>query len=98
MWPKGIFKRSLTGFSSKFSFSHIGCHTKVEEYCFPHYLPIAEERIVKCIPFPSVLALCEMQTASSRFWTRAAISNDDKPDSKGGSHIYIENEKNSFFQ
>ena len=43
------------------------------------YLPIAGGRIIGFIPFPRVLVLCEMQWASSRIWTRIAvsISNDD---------------------
>ena len=41
-----IFKQSLTGLNSEFSFSLIGCLTKAEEPSLPCYLPIAEERIV----------------------------------------------------
>ena len=56
------FKRSLTGF------------TKAEEPSLPYYLPIAGGRIFGFIPFPRVLVLCEMQTVSSRIWTRVAVS------------------------
>ena len=43
------------------------------------YLPIAGGRIIGFIPFPRVLVLCEMQSASSRIWTRVtmSISYDD---------------------
>ena len=40
----------------------------------PTMLPIAGGRIIGFIPFPSILVLCEMQTASSRIWTQVAIS------------------------
>ena len=36
----------------------------------PYYLPIAGGRIIGFIPFPRVLVLCEMQSVSSRIWTR----------------------------
>ena len=40
----------------------------------PYYLPIAGGRIIGFIPFPRVLALCEMQTPSPRVWTRITNS------------------------
>ena len=40
----------------------------------PYYLPIAGGRIIGFIPFPRVLVLCEMQSVSSRIWTRVAVS------------------------
>ena len=60
---RSIFKRSLTGLNSEFSFSKTSCITKAEE---PYYLPIAGGRIIGFIPFPRVLVLCEMQSVSSR--------------------------------
>ena len=36
----------------------------------PYYLSIAWGRIVEFIPFSRVLALCDMQVAASRIWTR----------------------------
>ena len=53
------------------------CLTEAEEPNL-HYLPIAGGRR-GFIPFPRVFVLCEMQSASSRIWTRVAafISNDD---------------------
>ena len=65
------FKRSLTGLNSEFSFSLTSCLTKTEE---PTILPIAGGRIIEFIPFPRVLVLCEMQSVSSRIWTRIAVS------------------------
>ena len=64
----------LTGFNSDFSFSYTSCLTKAEEPSLPHYLPIAGGRIIGFIPFPRVLVLCEMQSVSSRIWTRIALS------------------------
>ena len=63
---RSIFKRSLTGFDSEFSFFLTSCLTKAEEPSLPYYLPIAGGRIIGFIPFPRVLVLCEMQSVSSR--------------------------------
>ena len=71
---RSIFKRSLTGFNSEFSFSKTSCLTKTEEPSLPYYLPIAGGRIIGFIHFPRVLVLCEMQSVSSRIWTRVAVS------------------------
>ena len=72
---RSIFKRGLTGFNSEFSFSETSCLTKAEEPSLSYYLPIAGGRIIRFIPFPRVLVLCEMQSVSSRIWTRVAVSN-----------------------
>ena len=69
-----MFKRSLTGLNSEFSFSSTSCLTKAEEPSLSYYLPIAGGRIIGFIPFPRVLVLCEMQSASSRIWTCVAVS------------------------
>ena len=69
-----FFKRSLTGFNSEFSFSKTSCLNKAEEPSLSYYLPIAGGRIIGFIPFPRVLVLCEMQSVSSRIWTRIAVS------------------------
>ena len=66
---KSIFKQSLTGFNSEFSFFK----SKAKKSSLP-YLPIAGGRVVGFIPFPRVLALCEMQTVLSRIWTCIAVS------------------------
>ena len=70
---RSIFKRSLTGLNSEFSFSQTSCLTKAEEPSLPYYLPIAGGRIVGFIPFPRALVLCEMQSVSSKIWTRVAV-------------------------
>ena len=71
---RSIFKRSLTGLKSEFSFSQASCLTKAEEHSLSYYLPIAGGRIIGFIPFPRVLVLCEMQSLWSRIWTRVAVS------------------------
>ena len=49
---RSIFKRSLTGLNSEFSFSYTSCLTKAEEHSLPYYLPIAGGRIFGFIHFP----------------------------------------------
>ena len=71
---RSIFKRSLTGLNSEFSFSEASCLTKAEEPSPPYYLPIAGGRIIGFIPFLGVLVLCEMQSVSARIWTRVTVS------------------------
>ena len=72
--------------NSEFYFSEPSCLTKAEEPSLPYYLPIARGRIIGFIPFPRVLVLCEMQSVSSRIWTRVAvsISYDDNHYTTGG--------------
>ena len=88
---RSIFKRSLTGLNSEFSFSYTSCLTKAEELSPSYYLPIAGGRIIGFIPFLRVLVLCEMQSVSSRNWTRVAvsISCDDNHYTTGTSTIYM---------
>ena len=75
IWHKrSIFKQSLTGLNSEFSFSKTGCLIRAEEPTLPYYLPIAGGRIIGFIPFPRVLVLCEMQSTSSSIWTRITVS------------------------
>ena len=59
-----------------------------EEPSVSYYLPIAGGRIIGFIPFPRVLVLCEMQSVSSRIWTRVAvsISYDDNHYTTGTSY------------
>ena len=85
-----IFKQSLTGLNSEFSFSSTHCLTKAEEPSLPYYLPLAGERIIRFIPFPSVLVLCEMQSDSSSIWTCVAvsISYDDNHYTTGTFSLY----------
>ena len=67
MWHKVNFKLSLTGLNSELSFSKTGCLNKAKNRSLPNYLPIGGRRIIGFTPFPRVLVLCEMQTASSSF-------------------------------
>ena len=71
---QGQFKRSLTGFTSEYSFSSTSCLTKAEEISLSYYLPVVGGRIIGFIPFPRVLVLYEMQSVSSRVWTRVTVS------------------------
>ena len=91
IWHKAIFKRSLTGLNSEYSFSKTSCLTKAEELSLSYYLPIAGGRLIGFIPFPRVLVLFEMQSVSSRIWTRVAvsISYDDNHYSTDTSDIIV---------
>ena len=71
---RSIFKRSLTGLNSEFSFSLTSSLTKAEETSLSCYLPIAGGIIIGFIPFPRVLVQCEMPSVSSRIWTRVTVS------------------------
>ena len=84
---RSIFKQSLTGLNSEFSFSF----TKAEEPSLPYYLPIAGGRIIGFIPFPRVLVLCEMLSVLSRIWTHVtvSISYDDNHYTTGTSFYGI---------
>ena len=88
---QGQFLSSLTGLNSVFllldKLPHQGWRTQL-----PYYLPIAGGRIIGFIPFPRVLVLCEMQSVSSRIWTRVAmsISYDDNHYTTSTSTVYFE--------
>ena len=63
---------------------------------FNHYTtrtpPIAGRWIIRFIPFTRVLVLCEMQSVSSRIWTRVvvSISYDDNHYTTGTSfNLYL---------
>ena len=71
---RSIFKRSLKRFEFRVFLFLDCCLTKAEEPSLSYYLPIAGGRIIGFIPFPKVLVLCEMQSVSSRIWTRVAVS------------------------
>ena len=51
---RSIFKRSLTGLNSEYSFSETSCLTKAEEPSLSYYVPIAGGRIIGFIPFSRV--------------------------------------------
>ena len=57
---KSHFKPSLIGSISEFFFFLSDFHTKIKQHSLPYYLYLAGERILRFIPFPSVLALCEI--------------------------------------
>ena len=84
---RSIFKRSLTGLNSEFSFSWSSWLTMALEPSLPNYLSIAGGRRIGFIPFPRVLVRCEMQSVSSRIWTRitVSISYDDNHYTTGTS-------------
>ena len=73
--------QSLTISNSEFPFSYPRpvAIPRLKSPVWPTILPIAGGKIVGFIPFPRVLMLCEMQTASSRIWTHftESISYDD---------------------
>ena len=58
--------------SSTIDFEFSFPHDKIKEPSLPYYLSIVGGTIVGYIHFPRLLALCWMQTASSRFWTWVA--------------------------
>ena len=62
-----------------------------EEHSLPYYLPIVGGRIIGFIPFLRVSVLREMQSVSSRIWTRVtvSISYDDNHYTTGTSVIII---------
>ena len=74
IWQRSIFKLKLTGLNSEFSFFETSWLTKAEDPSLPYYLSIAGGIIIGFIPFLMVLVLCEMQSVSSRIWTRVAVS------------------------
>ena len=79
---------------------HQGQTGFTEEPSLPYYLPIAGGRIIGFIPFPRVLVLCEMQSVSSRIWTRVAvfISYDDNHYTPGTSRSWYTEIKNNFYE
>ena len=56
------------------TFPSPNCLSKAEEPSLSYYWRIAGGRLIGFIPFPRVLVLCEMQSISSRIWTRIAVS------------------------
>ena len=61
-----------------------------EDLSQSYYLPIPGGRRIGFIPFPRVLVLCEMQSVSSRIWTRVdlSISYDDSHYTTGTSTFF----------
>ena len=62
-----IFKPSLTGLNSEFSFSKTYCLTKAEEHSLPYYLPIAGGRIFLIHTFPKGI---------SAMWNAISLDQD----------------------
>ena len=71
---RSIFKRSLIGFEFRVFLLLDKLPHQMKNLVCPTILPLAGGRIIGFIPFPRVLVLCEMQSVSSRIWTRVAVS------------------------
>ena len=71
---RSICKRSLTGFEFRVFLLLDQLLRQGWRASLSYYLPIAAGRMIGFIPFPSVLVLCEMQSAWSRIWSRVAVS------------------------
>ena len=65
--------RNLTGLNSEI-YLYNGYSTKVKELSLPYYLPIAGWEIVGYILFSKLFTLCDVETGSSRIWTRVTVS------------------------
>ena len=72
-----IFKQSLAGLSSEFSFSKAGCLTKTKEISLPYYLPIAGGRIIGFIPLQGVLVLCNQPRPGFELVSLCPLFYDD---------------------
>ena len=57
-------------------FSSINYHWQVKGANLPYKLPTDGGKVVWCIRFPRAFGLCEMQTASVRFWTWVTVYLD----------------------
>ena len=86
---QGQFLSGVLQVLIQFYFSYSSCLIKAEETSLHYYLPIAGEIVIGFIPFPRVLVMCEMQSVSSRIWTRVAVSitYDDNHYTMGTSRI-----------
>ena len=69
-----IFKRSFAGLNWEFSFSLASFLLMSKESNMTYHLPQTGGRIIGFILFPMVLVPWEMQTASSKIWTRVTVS------------------------
>ena len=69
-----FLSRILKNWIQCFSFFKATYHTEVKEPSRPYYFFIARGRIIGFIPYPRVLVIFKMQSASSRIWTRVAVS------------------------
>ena len=57
-----------------FSSLRLVASPRLKNLVCPTILAIAGGRIIGFIPFPRVLVKCEMQSVTSRIWTRVAVS------------------------
>ena len=73
-WRSRSLSRSTIGFIFEFFFSWTCCHTKVLEPSLPYCLLILRGRTNGFIPYPRVLKLYKIKTASFRIWTQVAGS------------------------
>ena len=97
MWHKVNFSSNFTGLkieNSWFEFIVLLFldYTMVKKLSLPYYLLIVGGRIVGCIPFLSLIVLCEMQMAKSRIWTRVNVLisyNNDNYITSASIYIYI---------
>ena len=64
------------------------CYTKLKTFCMSNYFNLGDESLIEYIPFPNVLVLCEMPTASSRIWTWVDVSSSHE-DNYYIIYIYI---------
>ena len=71
---RSIFKWSLTGLNSEFSFSWTSCQgwRTQSVHLFTHSW--RENSRIHTFPKLWIQVLCEMQSASSRIWTRVTVS------------------------
>ena len=93
-WNHFIVKSLMNSFLVSFIWCHINIHGLVDAKAILvekqqwYYLTNSCRGLRNFIPFPSVLVLCEMQSVSSRIWTRAvvSISYDDNHYTTGTSY------------
>ena len=90
IWHKVNFYAEFNRFEFRV-FLLLVASPRLKNLVCPTILPIAGGRIIGFIPFPMVLVLCEMQSVSSRIWTRVAvfISYDDNHYTTGTSHFIL---------
>ena len=75
---RSFFKQRTANLNSGFSFSWIDWQTKAKEYSLHYYLPIDVGRIDRFLSFSRTLVWLEMQTSSSKIWTRVTNSISKK--------------------
>ena len=90
IWHEVNFKAEFNRFEFRvFPYPRLVAFTKAEEPSLSYYLPIAGGGIIGFIPFPRVLVRCEMQSVSSRIWTRVVVSISYADNHYTDTSIYI---------